>query len=71
MRRDLTMGPLYTTVRQEKRMLRYTYLGSLCILAAFGCGDSVNQATTSGTAANGWLPVSRQSAKPSPTSIEP
>jgi len=53
MRRDLTMGPLYTTVRQEKRMLRYTYLGSLCILAAFGCGDSVNQATTSGTAAGG------------------
>jgi hypothetical protein len=28
-------------------MLRYTYLGSLCILAALGCGDSVNEATTS------------------------
>ncbi len=40
-------GPLYTTARQEKRMLRYTYLGSLCILAALGCGDSVNEATTS------------------------
>lgn len=32
-------------------MLRYIYFGAFCIVAALGCGENVNQATTSGTAA--------------------